>query len=134
MKILILSILVLTMASVSNAQNVNIPDANFKNALISAGVDTSEDGEISYAEAEAITSLFLQWANISDMTGIEAFINLNSLNCASNQLTSLDVSGCTALFSLDCVGNQLTSLDVSECIALYGMECGFNQLTSLDVY
>ncbi len=42
----------LAMASISNAQNVNIPDANFKNALISVGVDTNEDGEISYAECE----------------------------------------------------------------------------------
>ena len=79
MKTLILSILVLTMAFISNAQNVNIPDANFKNALISAGVDTNEDGEISYAEAEAITYLDVSSKNISDMTGIEAFINLDTL-------------------------------------------------------
>jgi hypothetical protein len=44
MKTLILLVLVLTISYITDAQNVNIPDANFKNALISAGVDTNEDG------------------------------------------------------------------------------------------
>ena len=34
------------------------------------------------------------------------------MRCQYNQLTSLDVSGCTALTYLDCVYNQLTSLDL----------------------
>jgi hypothetical protein len=34
------------------SQNVNIPDANFLNHLIVGGVDSNEDGQISYAEAE----------------------------------------------------------------------------------
>ena len=82
----------LAMAFISYAQNVNIPDTNFKNALISAGVDTNEDGEISYAECEAIKKLDVSQKNISDMTGIEAFVNLDTLYCWENQLTSLDVS------------------------------------------
>jgi hypothetical protein len=79
MKILILSMLMLAMASISNAQNVNIPDAKFIYALISAGVDTNEDLEISYTEAEAITYLDVKWKEISDLTGIEAFVNLDTL-------------------------------------------------------
>ena len=55
------------------------------------------------------------------------------LNCYGNQLTSLDVSGCTALTTLYCEKNQLTSLDVSKNIALTTLGCGNNQLTSLDV-
>jgi hypothetical protein len=50
-----------------------------------------------------------------------------------NQLTSLNVSGCTALFHLHCDFNQLTSLDVSGCATFTALECDFNQLTSLDV-
>ncbi len=90
MKSFILWILALSIASVSSAQNVDIPDVNFKNALIRAGVDTDENGEISYTEAEAITSLdvsSLYISDISDMTGIEAFVNLKEL----------DVSGCIAI-------------------------------------
>ena len=79
MKPLILSIVILSLAYYTCAQNVNIPDTNFKNALIEAGIDTSGNGEISQDEAEAITYLDVSDKNISDMTGIEAFINLLEL-------------------------------------------------------
>lgn len=55
------------------------------------------------------------------------------LDCGRNQLTTLDVCGCTALGSLECYSNKLTSLDVSENIALTELHCGGNELTSLDV-
>ena len=58
---------------------------------------------------------------------------MTELNCSRNQLTSLDVSGCTALPYLDCSDNQLTDLDVSDCTALTSLNCSRNQLTSLDV-
>ncbi len=55
------------------------------------------------------------------------------LDCGNNNLTSLDVSGCTALTELDCYGNNLTSLNVSGCTALTELGCWSNNLTSLDV-
>jgi hypothetical protein len=58
---------------------------------------------------------------------------LNTLFCANNSLTSLNVSGCTALTSLDCNNNSLTSLDVSGLTALTELYCNNNSLTSLDV-
>ena len=137
--------LVLTIASVSSAQNVNIPDAIFKNALINVGVDTDEDGEINYDEAEAVTSLDVSGMRICDkhtcwnvgfiesLAGIEAFVNLTDLDCSRNQLTSLDVSDNTSLMYLYCSQNQLTSLDVSGCNALTRLYCWVNQLTSLNV-
>jgi len=133
MKTLILWMLVLAIASVSNAQNVNIPDAYFRNALIEAGVDTNNDGEISYAEAETITNLNVRERNISDLTGIEAFINLDSLECSNNQLTSLDISKNTNLIFLYCGLNQLTSLDISKNTAIQELWCGDNPITNLDV-
>jgi len=81
MKIIILSILVLTTTIFSKTQIVNIPETNFKNALIDEGVDTNNDGEISNAEAEAIKYLNVSDSDISNITGIEAFINLNTLDC-----------------------------------------------------
>jgi Leucine-rich repeat (LRR) protein len=133
MKTLFLWMLVLTIASVSNAQNVDIPDANFKNALIEAGVDTSGDGEISYAEAEAQVYLFIFENSITDLTGIEAFINVDTMEINNTQAISLDVSACTALKFLTCAGNQFTSLDVSGCTSLIYLNCEGNQLDSLDV-
>ena len=58
---------------------------------------------------------------------------LAELDCNNNQLTSLDVSGCTALTELSCRNNQLTSLNASGCTALTELFCNDNQLTSLDV-
>ena len=77
------------------AQIVNIPDANFKNALLNHDpvIDTNNDGEISVAEAQGFTGeMEVDNKNISDLTGIEAFVNLKDLNCFDNQLTSLDIS------------------------------------------
>ena len=65
--------------------------------------------------------------DISDCTA------LTYLNCYDNQLTSLDVTQNTALTELDCGGNELTSLDVSKNTALTSLSCSDNQLTSLDV-
>ena len=78
MKTLILSIVMLTLAYYAYAQNMNIPDTNFLNALIEAGVDTDENGEISQDEAEAVSSLDVSYKDIIDMTGIEAFVNLDT--------------------------------------------------------
>jgi Leucine-rich repeat (LRR) protein len=55
------------------------------------------------------------------------------LDCDSNQLTSLDVSGLTELNYLVCHSNQLSSLDVSGLTELNYLYCNSNQLTSLDV-
>jgi Leucine-rich repeat (LRR) protein len=113
--------------------DVNIPDEAFLNALIDLGIDTNGDEAISPSEAEAIPHMNVSERGISDMTGIEAFINLERLNCWKNQFTGLDVSQNTALLYLYCAHNQLTSLDVSNNTALVVLHCFSNQLTSLDI-
>ncbi|PKR81341.1 hypothetical protein CW751_04605 [Brumimicrobium salinarum] len=109
----------------SCANIVNIPDANFKTALLEHGttitgagispIDTDGDGEICETEAQAYTgNIQIPSQGISDLTGIEAFTALTVLNCSSNQLTNLDVSANTALLTLNCTFNQLTSLNVAN--------------------
>lgn len=72
---------------------VNIPDANFKAKLIQLGVDTNNDGEIQYSEAALKTgTLYVSGSNITDLTGLEAFVNITGLNCNGNNLTEVDVS------------------------------------------
>src|SRR5690606_17346721 len=85
------------------AQNVNIPDANFKNALLAHDpvIDTNSDGEIQVTEAEAITgALNVGSKSISDLTGIEAFVNLTELYCQDNLLTHLNTGSLTDLVIL----------------------------------
>ncbi|WP_104735710.1 DUF7619 domain-containing protein [Hanstruepera ponticola] len=121
------------LTTVVNSQIVNIPDANFKAALIAEGVDTNTDGEIQESEAVAATSLDISGEGISDLTGITSFVNLIYLYCQSNQLTSLNLLGLTALEDLDCSLNNLSSLDVSAFENLTYLNCSWNQLTSLNI-
>lgn len=141
MKELYLFISALTVSYIINAQNVNIPDPYFKAALIDVGIDTSGDGEISFSEAEAITNLDVSGTTetqtywISDMTGIEAFINLDTLDCHMNHdIAVLNVTNNTDLKFLNCSKNSLTVLDLSNNPALAWLECYRNNLTSLDLF
>ncbi len=120
----------------ANAQIVNIPDTNFKAALIAHNpvIDTSGDGEIQVSEASAYTgNINVFNENISDLTGIEAFIALTDLNCCYNQLSTLDVSNNTALTNFYCNNNLLSSLNVNNNTALTDLQCCNNQLTTLDI-
>lgn len=114
---------------------VNIPDANFKAALVgNNSINTNGDGEIQVSEAEAFSD-YMDVSNqgITDLTGIAAFKNLLGLTCSNNALTSLNLASNTALTWLDCNSNQLTNLDVSHNTQLNTLLCRFNQLTNLDV-
>ena len=111
--------------------NTNFPDSNFRNWILSQ--DYGQDGIITDGEFANITKIKVEGKNIQSLKGIEFFANLTSLNCAENQLTSLDLSKNVALNYLSCQRNQLTSLDVSKCTALKELHCKGNLLTSLDV-
>ncbi len=141
----------------SFSQNVSIPDTAFLNALIRIGLDTNRDSIISYEEVSMVKYLPLgDWSTkgkISDLTGIEAFVNLSSLSCFNNRIKNLDVSKNGSLVKLSCSqnyidslnvstpslehlycdDNQLTSLDISDCSLLIDILCNNNQLTSLDI-
>ena len=105
----------------------NFPDENFRNWVLQRSY--GQDGVLTGQEIEGITSLRLDRKQISDLRGIEYFTALTTLECYSNQLTSLDVSRNTALTTLKCYSNQLTSLDVSGCTALERFELYRNNIS-----
>ncbi|WP_430411394.1 DUF7619 domain-containing protein [Kordia sp.] len=115
------------------AQIVNIPDANFKNALIGDGYDENDDGEIQVSEATSVQIMYVAGEDITDLTGIEAFINLRRLSCQNNQITSLDLSNNLSLEDVIVFGNQLTSLNLGNNTIVSSLICSSNQLTSLDL-
>jgi len=139
LQLLIRSFLLAAVFSLSSfnaiCQNVFIPNANFKAALVAnTSINTNGDTEIQITEAAAFTGpIYVSNLSISDLTGIGAFTALTSLICDNNQLTSLNVSANTALTYLYCNNNQLTSLNVSANTALTQLRCYNNQLTSLNV-
>lgn len=114
---------------------INIPDPNFEQALIDLDIDSDKDinHQILISDAEGVTSLDLHNRDILDLTGIEAFVDLTSLDCRFNQLEELNLTQNTALTTLMCAGNQLTSLDVTQNTALTYLLCANNQIDELDV-
>jgi len=133
MKKTITSLIILISSIVINAQIVTIPDANFKNYLLSnSSVNTNLDTEIQVTEANAFTgTLFAENKNISDLTGIEAFINLTILHCYNNLLTTLNTSNSPNLTELNCSFNQLTNLNISGNPSLLNLFAGSNLLTNI---
>lgn len=109
------------------ADLVYIPDQNFLNELLDAGIDQDNDGQISISEAESTASLFLGPSNIKDLSGIEAFIKLDSLVVKVNPIAPPDLSANTALRYLVLKGCGLTQLDISKNGGLKHLDCTGNE-------
>ena len=95
--------------------------------------DQNQDSTLSREEILAVTEIGIYDEGFSSLNGIRNFSNLTWLDCGRNQLTSLDLSGCSALTTLVCWYNQLTSLNLSGCSALKTLSCDDNHLTSLNL-
>lgn len=118
----------------------HFPDANFRDFVLNGRdsdtnvlIDENRNGSLSEPELSAVRNINVCCMDISDLTGIEYFTSLKTLDCGSNELTALDISKNTALTRLGCDINRLTSLDVSRNTALTELYCFKNQLTSLSV-
>ncbi len=153
------SLVLIQCERLSQDEVIHIPDTSLRNALLEEGVDSNGDQLISVSEAKSVTSLQLIDKGISDLTGIEAFIHLDSITLSMNPLYALDLSENRKLRFLECVGcelstldissnaklthldcssvlamqNHLTTLDVSNNLALEYLRCAHNQLTTLDI-
>jgi gliding motility-associated-like protein len=111
-----------------------IPDTNFEQALIDLGYDVAPlDNMVPTANINAITDLDIQNKGISDLTGIEDFLNLSVLSCENNVISTLDVTQNTNLTQLFCSNNLLSNIDVSTLVDLQILWCGNNQLSNVDV-
>ncbi len=107
------------------------PDANFRQYVLD-NIDRG-NGVLSDAEIEAVEVIDCAEMDISDLTGINYFYNLQELDCSNNELTLLDVSGCYNLENLDCYKNSISIINVSNCRNLNRLSCYNNNLSSLDV-
>lgn len=116
-----------------NAQTINFPDPNFKNAILENGVDLDKDQEIQLHEAQVVTVLNVSSKEITDLTGIEAFKNLKELSCNWNELTLIDVSKNDSLEGLFCASNRLTKIDLSKNLLLSALAVDENPLTVVDL-
>ena len=106
----------------------NFPDENFRAIVAGTDIDKDADGYLSTAEIAAVTELFVGMESINDLTGVEHFTALTSLDCSNNGLSALDVSKNTELTSLYCSINYLSALDVSNNNKLKELSCYANRI------
>lgn len=118
-----------------NAQNIFIPDSNFKAFLLADTlINKNGDKEIQLQEAhDAIDSLDCSKLNIESLEGIQNFTNLRYLNCAANKIQELDLTQNILLEHLNCLFNNIKSLDLKENRLLKSLDCQSNELKLLDL-
>ncbi|WP_242093470.1 T9SS type A sorting domain-containing protein [Aestuariivivens sediminicola] len=116
-----------------------IPDGNFEQALIDLNIDTNttKDQQVLTSSIENLTSLDVSGYFISDLTGIEGFTSLQTLDCSSNNLIALDLFENTLLTEINCnnnnIGNGGNLLVLPNNNTLTVLRCGNNNLSSLNV-
>ncbi|MEO8770980.1 MAG: T9SS type A sorting domain-containing protein [Ferruginibacter sp.] len=130
MKYFITAILFFT-ASFASAQIVNIPDPQFKDAMIGL-FDTNGDHEIEVSEAQAVTSFRpLSQLSFFDLTGINAFINVDSVHIWSPyNMTNLDLSGMVGLKWLNANVTFAQTVNLSGCSNLNYVDLSASGLNS----
>ena len=131
-KLLLLSLFPFT----AFGQYTSIPDANFELALLNYGYDFVIDGFVETSAIDTVTELMINNDDISDLTGIESFIALQSLFCYDNNLSTLNLVNNTQLFEVTCSNNNLTSIDLrngNNSGLWYFMSINNPSLTCIDV-
>ncbi len=132
----LLSLLLLITLAYCNAQNVSIPDSNFKAYLLSNPlINTNGDTEISLSEATSFTGeINCKSLNIKTMSGLASFTNLTRLICNNNSLNTLDISANNQLSKLVCNTNNISNLNLSNNPLLTYLKCSENKLTELSTF
>ena len=110
-----------------------VPDDNFEQALIALGYDTVLNDYVRTSNISGVTSIELINKGISDLTGIEAFVRLEYLDCSLNQLQQLDFASNKALRTLQVQSNQLTKLNIATITELQFLRATENLLTCIQV-
>lgn len=135
----------------AKAQWVPIPDANFVYKLTQLYPSCMNGNLMDTTCTQILNAVILNVtnSNISDLTGVEYFVNLENLGCSGNNLTilpelpnSIVILTCdnnhitnlpqlpNNLLSLNCKQNQLNELPNIPS-TLNTLVCEYNQLTSL---
>ncbi len=110
-----------------------ILDSAFEQALITLNIDTNGlNGNIDNEDARFIETLIIGDLSISNLSGIEAFVNLKYLYAGNNNITSANFSQNLNLEVLDLENNKLSSLNVLNNSALRGIYISSNQLSSVN--
>jgi hypothetical protein len=145
---------------VANAQIVTIPDANFRQKLLTstatngiakdlAGnylkIDANSDGQLQQSEILNVSFLNLNSTptamnstKIQSLSGLEFFTNISVLFCAFNLIGNINTNNNLLLTQLICDSNysnqQIDLLDLSNNVLLTRLDCSYTNIPNLSLY
>lgn len=90
-------------------------------------VDWGDNNPVAYA-ATNDDLLTIEGTVKGSTIVLQGHKRINTLVCADNKLTAIDVSEMPSLRSLYCQNNELTTLDVAGCANLTDLNCANNKL------
>ena len=96
-------------------------------------VDYNEIERLDLSYMEELQELSCNWNNLKELILPYNREYLSRIDAIENQLTSLDLSGCSNLSYLALESNQLSYIDLSMCSSLLYLNLADNQLTSIDL-
>jgi len=131
MKTILYMLFIIAVGYNTMAQITLIPDPRFEKFLIYAGIDSDGiiNGQILTSDALSVTKMHIYSVNwndyedlIHDITGIESFINLDSLSIEHTMVggespeygNTIDISALVNLKYFHSVENNLSSIDFSN--------------------
>lgn len=114
---------------------VKISDIEFEKYLIKKGIDDVLDGKILKWKAEEVTSMWIsEEIDISNLNGLNEFINLQELYVGYTSIKSLQISNLNKLKELSIWYNyNLEEFDISHNTELEVLNTGFNNLKKIDI-
>jgi len=119
-----------------SAQITFIPDSIFEEHLINLGYDNLHNGWVLTDSVSSIDTLIISgYPNfeISDLSGIEDFYNLQYLDCSKNNIDTLNVNTNTTLKYLDCYDASISELIIDNLHSLSTLDLSFNNLTNVNL-
>ncbi|SHH61159.1 T9SS type B sorting domain-containing protein [Winogradskyella jejuensis] len=117
MKRLNLHFLIVFLFNLFCYSQTTVVDSVFEQELINLGIDTNGvTGDILDVDAQSVTVLNLSGAtNITDITGINAFVNVTNLDLGNNQVAVVEPTALTSLLHFRTNANEvLSSLDLTQ--------------------
>lgn len=112
----------------ANGNSVNLGDAN------ALGNGVTNDDSVSKPAVVQVTNLDISGLGISDLTGIEFFYGLVSLNASNNSISNgISFQENTALESLNLNDNYINTIDLSQNIHLEQLNAKNNLINQIDV-
>ena len=134
-KTFFITIISLSFSVTGFAQYTAVPDVIFEQYLIDEGIDTDGiiNGQFLTANAIGVDFLDLDDLSVSNLTGIEAFIDLEILDARNTNFASADFSQNTLLYQLKILNSPLNNINLSQNVNLLWLFLDNCELSSIDV-